>query len=128
TVGYASQIESISQRIPKPLAALTWQHVWQSTPYWGTALGLVAFALLTTELFGHKPGEALVSGLWGDLIRVTGYFAASVAPLFLGASAFGSDNQQRRMLFLADRGIPTASIWWTRQMTALLGSLILIGL
>ncbi|MEX0824512.1 MAG: hypothetical protein WD119_00010 [Pirellulaceae bacterium] len=46
---------------------------------------------------------------------------------FLGAMVFAADNKNRRHRFLADRGIGSFTIWWTRQALPLLATVVLAG-
>ncbi|XZE46028.1 ABC transporter permease [Pirellulaceae bacterium SH467] len=91
---------------PLPVApSLLWQIGWQNRMLWVSVVFIALSFFSAFILAWEKDG-----GLAGILV-VPNFIVFT----WLGASTFGSDGNNKRIQFLADRGVTPGVIWWTRQ-------------
>ncbi|AMV32696.1 hypothetical protein VN12_11275 [Pirellula sp. SH-Sr6A] len=101
---------------PLPVApSLLWQIGWQNRMLWVSIVFIVLSFFSAFILAWEKDG-----GLAGILV-VPNFIVFT----WLGASTFGSDGSNKRIQFLADRGVAPGVIWWTRQFFPL--CIVIVG-
>lgn len=99
-----------------PLQALLWQFVVQNR---AALLGLTLLHVVGVWLLTQSTGFTL------NLEVPLGSLAIVLAVSWLGTLVFQGDGQQRRIVFLADRGLSPSLVWLTRQAIPL--ALIAVG-
>lgn len=99
---------SIRAQLMSPAGGLIWQVSRQNR--WGfAAVGLILLGSAVLYLF---EATALQNrSIWWALLAAWGVSC-------LGVITFGSDSYRNRVRFLADRGISSWQVWWTRQLVA----------
>lgn len=89
-----------------PASSLIWQIGWQNRMLWVGVFFIVLMGLASVAYVT----EFLQSSTILQISASVGCLVLS----WLGASVFGSDANQGRIRFLAERGVAPFKIWWTR--------------
>jgi len=99
--------------ILRPASALVWQSIRQNRKFllWTAFFIIAAFVFVVRSASGIVNNEGIVGLVWQPFL-LSSFFGAC----WIGVLTFQSDRMQRRIGFLAHRGVSVTLTWWTRQI------------
>jgi hypothetical protein len=120
----ATSDRSVTQLRARPLPALLWQFASQNSALLGGLIGLLAVSMLML-CFGAE-NIAPRRPIDGTPFAGIGMLGCWLGICWLGQLTFHGDSINRRILFLADRGVSPLQTWCTRQAIPL--AIVVVGL
>jgi hypothetical protein len=114
----SATIWQAASRRASPFSALVWQFAAQNRLVLGSLLLLFAFsgAANIASLTGFAASSSIFSRGTLELLSALGALGLFLSCSWLGLLVFQSDTMNRRVVFLADRGIAPWKVWMTRQL------------